>query len=230
MNCWIVSWFSLTFCTETSFIRCSCSLLISPISCKFRIWVFRRTFPFINNSSYGWMCRLDSTHPYCASCDANLCFSECRCSSPMHLLRDSTWSSCFARSDLACLEQVILVTFKKRSSQIRRVNVSEHRTPDQASLLRWKQCIGVPRSVLTCRWMRPQTFLSIGLSVFCTYLSLLHDHCIGFSRSFLGIQWWSQHLLQLSILKIRICNASHGIVEKHLRLEAGRLWYLEKNR
>ena len=44
------------------------------------------------------------------------------------------------------------------------------------------------------RWMRPQPFLSIGLSVLCTYLFLLHDHCIGFPWGFLGIQWWSQHL------------------------------------
>ena len=38
-------------------------------------------------------------------CNANLCFSVCLCSSPMHLLRCSTWSSCFARSDLAWLSK-----------------------------------------------------------------------------------------------------------------------------
>ena len=123
----------------------------------------------------------------------------------MKLLLRQVWS--------CLIEQVILTTFKKRSSQIQRISVSEHRTPDQVSLFRWKQCIGFDRR------MRPQTFLSSGLTVLCTYLSLLHDHCNGFHRSFLGTRWWSQHLLLLSILEIRTCNAFHGIVEMHLRLE-----------
>ena len=42
-------------------------------------------------------------YPYCASCNANICSSVCRCSSAMHLLWVSTWSSSFARSDLAWL-------------------------------------------------------------------------------------------------------------------------------
>ena len=79
----------------------------------------------------------------------------------------------------SCLiEQMIPATFKKRSSQIRQISVSEHRTPDQVSLFRWKQCIGFHRSFLTFRWMRPQTFISIGLSVSCNYVSLPHDRCI----------------------------------------------------
>ena len=54
-----------------------------------------------NSSCSRTSSRLDSTNSYCASCNANLCSSVCRCSSPRHLLRDSTWSSCFIRSDLA---------------------------------------------------------------------------------------------------------------------------------
>ena len=50
MNFCIVSWFSRNFCTETSSARYSCALLTSPISCIFRIWVFRRTCSFIDNS------------------------------------------------------------------------------------------------------------------------------------------------------------------------------------
>ena len=74
------------------------------MSCIFRIWVYRRNFSFVDNSSCSRTCsRLDWTNPYCASCNANLCSSVCRCSSPMHLFRDPTWSSCFARSDLAWL-------------------------------------------------------------------------------------------------------------------------------
>ena len=81
---------------------------------QLRIGVFRRTFSFINNSSWSQTCsRLDSTNPYCASCDANLCASVCCCSSPMHLLRDSTWSSCFARSDLAWLSKWSLLPSRR---------------------------------------------------------------------------------------------------------------------
>ena len=83
-------------------------------------------------------------------------------SSPIQLLIDLLNSG-------SCLtDQVICISFKKRSSHIWRVSVSEHRTPDQVSLLKWKQCIRVPQSFLTFRWMRPQTFLSMGLSVLCT--------------------------------------------------------------
>ena len=100
----IVSWFSLNFCTETSSTRSSCVLLICHISCMLRIWVSRKTFSLIDNSSCRrTCCRRHSTYPCCASYNSNLCSSVCRCSSPMHLLRDSTWSSCFARSDLAWL-------------------------------------------------------------------------------------------------------------------------------
>ena len=70
----IVSWFSLTFCTETSSTRCSCAQLISPISCTFRIWVFGKTFSFIYNSSKSrTCCRLDTTNPLCTSCGALFC-------------------------------------------------------------------------------------------------------------------------------------------------------------
>ena len=45
----------------------------------------------------------------------------------------------------SCLiEQVILVTFKKRSSQVRRVSVSEHRTPDQVFSAQMKTMHLVP--------------------------------------------------------------------------------------
>ena len=73
VSCWIVSWFSLNFCTETSSTHCSWALFISPISCILRIWVFRRTFSFTDKSSCSRTCSLlDSTNPYCASCTTNL--------------------------------------------------------------------------------------------------------------------------------------------------------------
>ena len=82
------------------------SLSISPFSCIFRIWAFRRTFSFMDNSFCSRTCsRLDSTNPDCASCSVNCCSSVCRCSSPMHSPRNSTWSSCFAKSDLAWLSK-----------------------------------------------------------------------------------------------------------------------------
>ena len=144
----------------------------------FRIWVFGRTFSFIVISSCSRTCsRPDSTNPYCASCNSNLCSSVCRCSSPMHLLAGSTWSSCFPRSDLTW--------FSKWSwSQVRRISVPEQRTPDQVSLLRRKQCVGLHQSFVTFTWMRSQNFLSLGLSKLCTHLSLLHDQCNGFPWAF----------------------------------------------
>ena len=116
MSCWIVSWFSLDFHTETSSTRSSCALFISPISCIFRIWVSRRTFSFIDHSSCSRTCsRPDSTNPYCESCNAHLCSSVCHCSSPMHFSRDSTWTSCFARSDLAWLSKWSLLLSRRDS-------------------------------------------------------------------------------------------------------------------
>ena len=53
----------------------------------------------------------------------------------MHLLRDWTWSYCFAHFWSRLIEQVILVSFKKRSFQIRRVRVSEHRTTEQIRVI-----------------------------------------------------------------------------------------------
>ena len=102
----IVSWFSFSFCTETPSTRSSWAFFIFPISCIFRIWEFRITFSFIDNSYCDRTCsRRDSTNPYCASCTANLGASVCGCSSLMHLLRDSTCSSWFVRSDLAWLSK-----------------------------------------------------------------------------------------------------------------------------
>ena len=91
-----------------------CALSIAPISRIFRLQIFRRTFSFTDNSSCSRTCsRLDSTHLYCASCNANLCSSVCRCTSPMHFLRDSTWSSSFASSDLAWLSKWSLLPSRK---------------------------------------------------------------------------------------------------------------------
>ena len=95
-------------------------------------------------------------------------------------------------------------------------------TPDRVSLFTWKQCIGFPRSFLTFRWMGPQTFLSIGLSVLCPAWPLhrvspkLSGHTLVKSASSVTLHLRDQ---------FRICNAFHGIVEMHLRLDVGRLWY-----
>ena len=192
----IVSWFSQIFCTETSSVRCSCALFISPISCICRIWVFRRTFSFIDKSSCSrTYSRLDSTNPCCASCNANLCSSVCRCSSPTHLLRDSTWSSCFARSDLAWLRKWSLLPSRRDPLKFDGLAFLNTELLIKFPCSDENNALGFSQSFQTFRWMRPQTFISLGLSKLCTYLSLLHDHCIGLPRSFLGIQWWSQHLL-----------------------------------
>ena len=187
---------SLNFCTETSSFRCSCAHLISPISYIFRIWVFRRTFSFRDNSSCSRTCsRLDSTNPYWASCSANFCSSVCRRSSPMHLLRDSTWSCCFAGSDLAWLSKWSLLPSRRDPLAFDGLAFLNTELLIMFPCSDEKQCTPLLRSFLTFRWMRPQTALSIRSRGLCTYLSLLHDHRIGFLRSFLDVQWWSQHFL-----------------------------------
>ena len=110
----IVSWLSLNFGTENSSTRSSWALFISPILCTLRIGVSRRSFSFIDNSSCSRTCsHLDSTNQYSASCHANRCSSVCRCSSPMHLLRVSTWISCFARSDRTWLNKWSLLPSRR---------------------------------------------------------------------------------------------------------------------
>ena len=148
---WIVSWFSLNVCTETSSPRRSCAVLISLNFVHFSDLTISENFFFQRQFS-------NSTNPYCASCSANICSSVCRCSSPMHMLRDSTWSSCFARSDLSWLSKWSLLPSRRDPLKFGWVSVSEHRTPDQVSLLRWKQCIGCPRSFLTFRWIETSNF------------------------------------------------------------------------
>ena len=103
----IVSWLSLNFCTENSSTRNSWALFISPISWKFRIWVSRSFVPSeMIDSSSGRGCSLrDSIYPCWASSNSNLSAKVCCWSSLMHLLRDSTWSSCFTISDLAWLSK-----------------------------------------------------------------------------------------------------------------------------
>ena len=205
----------------------SCALWVSPISCIFRIWVFWRTFSFIDSSSCSRSCsRPDWTNPYCASCNANLCCSVCRCSSPMHLLRDSTWSSCFARSDLAWSSKWSLLPSRRDPLKFDELAFPNTELLIWFSLFRWKQCIGFPRSFLPFRWIRPQTIFFDRIECIVHWpLSLLHDHCIRFLRNFLGIQWWSPHLFKLCIFEIRVCSAFHGIVEVHVRLDVGLLWY-----
>ena len=111
VSCWIVSWFSLNFCIENSSTYCT---FIFTISCLLRICVSRRAFSFRNNSSCNRVfSRRDSTNSFCTSCGALFCASVRFCSSLMHLLRDSTWSSCCARSDLAWLNKWSLLPSRR---------------------------------------------------------------------------------------------------------------------
>ena len=91
----------------------------------------------------------------------------------MKLLLRQVWS---------CLsKQVILVSLKKRSSQIRLMSLSERRTPDKVSLLRWKQCIGFPWSFMTFRWMRPHTLHASTESSKCIFeVTILNQLCCVF--------------------------------------------------
>ena len=71
-----------------------------------RIWVSRRTFSFLDNSSCRWECSLrDSFYPGCASCNSNLWAWACCWSSLIQLLRDPAGCSCFISSDLAWLSK-----------------------------------------------------------------------------------------------------------------------------
>ena len=94
------------------------------------------------------------------------------------------------------LEQNVLTALKKRSSQIRRISVFEHRIPDQVSLFRWKQCVGFPRSFLTFRWMRPQTpfdrlectvHLPISCMTIASGFPKLSEHAVVKSASFVTL-------------------------------------------
>ena len=80
----------------------------------YRIWVSRRTFSLIDNSSCSRTCsRRDSTYPCCASCNSNLWAEVCCWSSLMQLLRDSTWYFCFISSTLAWLSKWSLLPSRR---------------------------------------------------------------------------------------------------------------------
>ena len=149
------------------------SLLLSSLNFSHFVHIsdlsISKNFSFIDNSSCIRTSRLDSTNPYCASCNANLCSSVCRCSSPMHLLRDSTWSSCIARSDLAWLSKWSLLPSRRDPLKF-----------DGSAFLNTELLIKFPCSeeynasgFPKAFWpsVRPQTFFS-GLSRLCTYLPL----------------------------------------------------------
>ena len=60
------------FCTENSSTRNSWALFNSSISCMLLIWVSRRAFSFMTNSSWSRTCCLrDSTCPWWASSNSN---------------------------------------------------------------------------------------------------------------------------------------------------------------
>ena len=112
----IVSWLCLNFCTLNSSTRSSWALFISPISWKFRIWVSRSTFSFIDNSSCSRAFSLrDSKNPWWESCNSNsnLWAWACCWSSLIPLWRDPTWCSCFTSSDLAWLSKWSLLPSRR---------------------------------------------------------------------------------------------------------------------
>ena len=112
LNCLVI--FFLTFALRRHPLVFLGLSSFNPFRTYFGFEYFGELFSFADNSSCSRTCsRSDSTNPYCASCNANLCSSVCRCSSPMHLLRDSTWSSCFARSDLAWLSKWSLLPSRR---------------------------------------------------------------------------------------------------------------------
>ena len=71
-------------CSWKTSTRCSCALLISPMSC------ISRTSSFMGNSSCCRICSfLHSTSMHCTSCTANLRSSVCRYCSPLLIFQGS---------------------------------------------------------------------------------------------------------------------------------------------
>ena len=132
---------------------------------------------------------------------------------------------CLARSDLAWLSNWSLFFLQEEilsnSTGLAFLNTElliKFPSSDENNAL------GFPKAFWPSDEWEPQTFLSIGLSVLCTYLSL-HDHCIGFPGAF----WAYSGEVSIS------CNSPSsrsesamlffGIVEMHLRFEVGRLQF-----
>ena len=120
----------------------------------------------------------------------------------------------------SCLiEQVILVTFKKRSSQIWRVSVSEHRTPWWGFPVQTKSVLGFPK-ISVLRMNETSNFRTARVFCSLTFLSCM-TNASGFPETF----WAYSGELSISIFGIRVCSDFRGIVEMRLRLYVGRLWY-----
>ena len=94
-----------------------------------RIWVSQENFSFIDSSSCRRTCpRRDSIYPCCASCNSSLWAKDCCWSSLIQLLRDSTWCSCFTRSDLAWLSTWSLLPSRRDLPRFDGSACSEDRT------------------------------------------------------------------------------------------------------
>ena len=167
-----------------------------PISCTFRIWMFRWTCYFKDNSSCNRACsRPVSTNPCCASCDDNLCSSVYRCSSPMHLFVEG-YNSCSANlpdwaSDPDYFHEDILS------------NSTDLRFWTQNS---WSN---FPAPMKTMHRVPPRNFwpsdvwdLKLSFRSTWVFCALTCLSCMTFALGFpklSGIQMWSQHLLWLDL-------------------------------
>ena len=108
----------------------------------------------------------------------------------------------------SCLiEQVILVTFKKRFSQIWRVSVSEHRTPWWGFPVQTKSVLGFPK--IFCPADEWDLKLSNGSSVLFTYFL----SCMTIASAFPETFWAYSGEVIISIFEIKVCSDFRGIVE-----------------
>ena len=142
----------------------------------------------------------------------------------------------------SCLtEQVILITFKKRSSQFWRISMFEHRTFELVSRFVapwWKQCIRLPRCSWLLRWIWLQALSSrvISLSTLCTCPSLLHHFCFWFPWSCCGWRWetpfvgrWEKVAWSFSLsLKIFLANL-HASPRAHRSCLSVSSWDISSN-